>query len=109
MVTHRLSNVVRGGWGELLLLFLLFIYFKTELTVMFALNTLMKQDTRCLKPAKPEPRVRAQLPASPLQVREEQLAEPAGFRPGHSKSVNAQEGAAGSYERAPSIPWGREK
>lgn len=41
---------------------------------MFALNTLMKQDTRCLNPAKSEPRVYAQLPALPLQVQEEQLA-----------------------------------
>lgn len=95
------------GWGGGRLLLLLFIYFKTKLTEMFALNTLMKQDTCCLNPVKSEPRVYAQLPALPLQVQEEQLAEPAGFYSGHSRSANMQEGAAGSYEHTPSIQWGQ--
>ena len=86
-----------------MLLLLLFICFKTKLTGMFAHNTLVKQDARCLKPAKSEPGACAQLPASPPQVQEEQLAEPAGFCSGHSEPANTQEGAAGSYEHAPSI------
>lgn len=103
-MTHRRSNVILGELGgELLFLFLLFIYFRNKPTVMFAFHTLMKQDTRCLKLAKSEPRGCAQLPMLPLQVQEEQLAEPAGFYLGHSKSVNMQEGAAGGYKHAPSI------
>lgn len=70
---------------------------------MFALNTRVKQDTHCLRPAKSEPRICAQLPVLPLQVQEEQLAEPEGFYSEHSKSVNMPEGAAGSHKHAPSV------
>lgn len=46
-----------GGLGALLLLLLLFIYFKTKLTEMFALNIPMKQDIHCLKPENSQPGV----------------------------------------------------